>query len=607
MGEITMQDKKAEKSDSRRPRIGSVGKQVFRGAMISFAVSAAVLVLLEQGRAHQAFGLPWGNPDAENIVLRALIINGFQLAMVCVGSMFQGYDVVSTSLRRRLDAVYNGLLTWSYAALVLKYFTGSTAAMLAQLIWVLGLLGVPATLYTLYVWVNIYRNVEQRLEDAEELSVKYYKQLITDPLTGLPNRILFQDQLTLKLADGTRKGPRLAVLFLDLDRFKFVNDTLGHRIGDLLLQAVGKRLQSMRRPAETLYRLGGDEFVIVSEVERKEDAIGRAHDLLRRLEEPFCLEGHDLFITASIGLSWYPDDGADMETLFKNADMAMYRAKEQGRNNLQQFDAGMDVQALERLQLEKDLRKAIEREEFLVYYQPQLDIQTNRIIGAEALVRWQHPERGLVSPGLFIPLAEETNLIVPIGERVMLAACAQTKRWHDAGFPDLRISINLSAHQFNQSTLAAKVREVLEETKIEPSRVDLEITETIMMANVDKAVSTMLELASLGIQISIDDFGTGYSSLSYLKKFPIHTLKIDQSFVRDIPQDPDDAAIATAVIAMAHSLNLNVIAEGVETVDQLEFLRERDCNEYQGYLCSRPLPPDEFEKLLQHEMLRIAN
>ncbi|MGB8954143.1 MAG: EAL domain-containing protein, partial [Tumebacillaceae bacterium] len=268
----------------------------------------------------------------------------------------------------------------------------------------------------------------------------------------------------------------------------------------------------------------------------------------------------------------------------------------------QVFDVRMNDYAFERLQLEKDLRKALEREEFLVYYQPQIHISTGRIIGMEALVRWQHPERGMVSPGQFIPLAEETRLIIPLGEWVLRTACAQNKAWQDAGFPHVRVSVNLSAHQFLEPNLAQMIKQVLDETGLAPKYLDLEITESITMNNIDRAIATMYELANLGIQISIDDFGTGYSSLSYLKKFPIHTLKIDQSFVRDIPNDSDDGAIATAIIAMAHSLNLNVIAEGVETADQLEFLGERGCDEMQGFLISRPVPATDFENLLRHEI-----
>ncbi|KEO84049.1 putative bifunctional diguanylate cyclase/phosphodiesterase [Tumebacillus flagellatus] len=583
-------------------RFGGIVKPLLLGSIASFAIVLLVTFGLERAEDHRWLGLPWVQADPENVALRALIINAIQLGLLCLRLLFRGYDVISKRLRRRYNILYSVLLLLSYLGLVLKYFSGPTAEALAQISGLVGLVGIPATLYGMYLLVIIYRRVENRLEDAEEMSVRYYNQLITDSLTGLPNRILFQDQLTAKLAEVHKKRKRLAVLFLDLDRFKFVNDTLGHRMGDLLLQAVVRRLQGVLQTGETLYRLGGDEFIIVAEFEQKSDGVERANFLLREMEEPFWIEEHELFITTSIGLSWYPDDGEDTETLFKNADMAMYRAKDHGRNNVQQYESVMNVHAVERLQLEKDLRKAIERGEFRVYYQPQIDIETGQMIGMEALVRWQHPERGMVSPGLFIPLAEETNLIVPIGEWVMRTACEQTKRWQDAGYPPIRVSINLSAHQFAQPTLVSKVRAVLEETGIEPQYVDLELTESITMTNVDRAISTMLELSSLGLQISIDDFGTGYSSLSYLKKFPIHTLKIDQSFVRDITKNADDAAIATAVIAMAHSLNLNVIAEGVETEEQLEFLRERRCNEYQGYLCSRPLPAAEFENLLASEL-----
>ena len=542
------------------------------GAIVSFGWIFFVVYLMETGRENQWFGWSWGpKPDGENILLRALIINAVQLSVLFYRVLLRGYDLVSDRQRARLYMIFAFLVGFSWAALLLKYFQGPTIERVNQIVSLSGIIGIPLTIYTFVLLVQLYLKVEDRLKREKELSEQYYEQLITDQLTGLPNRILFQDHLTAALNEARQNKTRLAVLFIDLDRFKYINDTLGHKVGDLLLMQVVERLISCLRDDEALYRLGGDE-------------------------------GHELFISTSIGISWYPEDGEDMETLYKNADMAMYRAKEQGRNNYQVFDVRMNDYAFERLQLEKDLRKALEREEFLVYYQPQIHIPTGRIIGMEALVRWEHPKRGMVSPGQFIPLAEETRLIIPIGEWVLRTACAQNKAWQDAGFPHVRVSVNLSAHQFLEPHLAQMIKQVLDETGLAPEYLDLEITESITMNNIDRAIATMHELASLGIQMSIDDFGTGYSSLSYLKKFPIHTLKIDRSFVRDIPNDSDDGAIATAIIAMAHSLNLNVIAEGVETADQLEFLGERGCDEMQGYLVSRPVPASEFEHLLHCEI-----
>ena len=574
------------------------------GAIVSFGLIFFILSMMEMGRVNHWFGWSWGpKPDGENVVLRALIINAVQLSVLLYRMLFRGYDLVSDRERVRLYVINAFLAGLSWLALLLKYFQGPTIDRISQIVGLIGLIGIPLTIYSFVLMVQLYQKVDDRLRRERKLSEQYYEQLITDQLTGLPNRILFQDHLTQALAEARQYETRLAVLFIDLDRFKYINDTLGHKVGDLLLLQVVERLRSCLRDDEALYRLGGDEFIIVEEhTPDKRQAIDLAENILSLVDKPYMIEGHELFISASIGISWYPEDGEDMETLFKNADMAMYRAKEQGRNNYQVFDVRMNDYAFERLQLEKDLRKALEREEFLVYYQPQIHISTGRIIGMEALVRWQHPQRGMVSPGQFIPLAEETKLIIPIGEWVLRTACAQNKAWQDAGFPHVRVSVNLSAHQFLEPNLAQMVKQVLEETGLAPEFLDLEITESITMNNIDRAIATMHELASLGIQISIDDFGTGYSSLSYLKKFPIHTLKIDQSFVRDIPNDSDDGAIATAIIAMAHSLNLNVIAEGVETADQLEFLGRRGCDEMQGYLVSRPVPAIEFENILNREM-----
>jgi diguanylate cyclase (GGDEF)-like protein/PAS domain S-box-containing protein len=420
-----------------------------------------------------------------------------------------------------------------------------------------------------------------------------------DALSGLPNRLLFNDRLAVAVAQAHRSASRLAVLFLDLDRFKVINDSLGHSLGDRLLQEVGRRLQAAVREGDTVARLGGDEFILLLPgIGRAEDAAKVADKILDTLKFPVRLEDRELFVTASIGISLYPEDGFDVESLIKNADTAMYRAKEQGRDNYQLYTHAMNETAVERLALESSLRKALPGGQLVLHYQPLLDLGSGKVHGVEALLRWNHPERGLVAPSEFLSLAEITSLIVPMGPWTLRTACARAREWQGMGHPTLTVAVNLSARQFQQPDLVSQVKRALDETGLPPSSLDLEITETHAMQNAEATIMTLRELKRLGVRISIDDFGIGYSSLSYLKRLPIDTLKIDQSFVRDITTDPDDAAIATAVIALAHTLKLQVVAEGVETQEQLEFLSARHCDRMQGYLFSRPLAADECGEFL---------
>ncbi len=421
-----------------------------------------------------------------------------------------------------------------------------------------------------------------------------------DALTDLPNRALFTDRLALALAQVRRERRTLAVMFLDLDRFKGVNDTVGHAEGDQLLKSVGEALTGLLREADTLARVGGDEFtILLPGISQVEDAVEVAEKILEALRRPWVLTGHDFHVTTSIGIAIYPSDGEDAESLLRNADTAMYRAKDCGRDNYQLYTAAMNDRIAQRLALENDLQHALEREEFVVYYQPQVSIDTGQIVGSEALLRWQHPERGLVLPGEFIPVAEETGLIVPLGEWVLRTACAQNKTWQEEGRPPIRVAVNLSARQFQQRNLAGRVAQVLKETGLDPHYLQLEITESAAMQDAEFTIAMLQDLREMGVQISIDDFGTGYSSLGYLKRFPIDTVKIDRSFVRDLTVDTNDAAIASTVIVMARNLNLNVIAEGVETEEQLAFLKQQRCDEFQGYLFSRPVPAEAFAEILR--------
>jgi diguanylate cyclase (GGDEF)-like protein/PAS domain S-box-containing protein len=425
-------------------------------------------------------------------------------------------------------------------------------------------------------------------------------QAYHDALTGLPNRLLFRDRITIALARARRSGRGSAVMFLDLDQFKLVNDTLGHTIGDGLLQAVADRLVNCVRAEDTVARMGGDEFtILLQDVGDRRSAGTVAQKVLDSVAQPLNVEKHELFVTTSIGIAMFPEEGADAETLLKNADRAMYRAKEVGRNNFQFVTAEGVDNAAERLSLENSLHHAFERQEFVVHYQPMVELATGHVVGAEALIRWNHPEFGIMPPDEFIPIAEETRLIVPIGEWVLRTACRQMKQWHGAGHDTLRIAVNLSPRQFQQRDLASMIERVLDETGFPSSLLDLEITESTAMQNPELSLSIMRRLKEMGIRISIDDFGTGYSSLNYLKRFPIDTVKIDQDFVRDLSADSSDGAIISAVISMARALRLRVVAEGVETEEQLAFLQREQCAEIQGFLYSQPVPAAEFEATIK--------
>jgi diguanylate cyclase (GGDEF)-like protein/PAS domain S-box-containing protein len=425
-------------------------------------------------------------------------------------------------------------------------------------------------------------------------------QAYHDALTGLPNRMLFQDRLTHTLALARRNGRGLAVLFLDLDQFKLVNDTLGHAAGDRLLQQVAARLRQSVRTSDTVARVGGDEFgLLMPDVKRGSQAARMAEKILATVARPVEIDGQRLYISTSIGISLYPADGGDAEALLTSADIAMYRAKELGRNGFQLCSPAMNARSQARLTLENDLRQGIERQEFRLFYQPQIDLASGRTTGVEALLRWQHPTRGLVSPDAFIAVAEEARLIVPIGEWALRRACEQAVAWIGAGHPRRRLAVNLSAVQFQQRGLPAAIDRILAETGLDPRRLEVEITESAAIQNAALTVEVLATLRGMGVRIALDDFGTGHAALAYLRQFPIDALKVDCSFVADIAVSPQSRAIIKAIISLAHGLGIRVVAEGVETEEQLRFLADAGCDEYQGFLASAPLPPAEIEPLFR--------
>ena len=425
------------------------------------------------------------------------------------------------------------------------------------------------------------------------------QQATRDPLTDLPNRLCFSDRLTRRLAEARRGRQTLAVMFLDLDNFKLVNDSMGHEAGDLLLAGVAARLTTALRRGDTVARMGGDEFtLILADIGSLQNAVSIAQKVMDSLSRPFAIDGQEVFVSASVGVSVYPGDGSDVETLVKNADTAMYRAKESGRNCCQFYNQTSSAAVAARVTIEKDLRKAMERGQLVLHYQPRVSLGTGETTGAEALMRWQHPKLGLLTPVQFIPLAEETGLIVHMSEWLLESACAQGKAWHDAGH-DINIAVNISARHFWQGDLVSAVDKALKKSQLDPEALTIEVTESSLVRGPEKAAGILRELRKTGVRVAIDDFGTGYSSLNCLKKLPVDIVKVDRSFVKDIRPEGQDAEIVRAIVSMAHNLGLKVIAEGVETLGQLEFLRSLDCDEMQGYFVSAALPPDEFEMLLR--------
>jgi diguanylate cyclase (GGDEF)-like protein len=451
---------------------------------------------------------------------------------------------------------------------------------------------------TLHGILEVIRNITDDLSAETQLREhreRLYHLVYHDTLTNLPNRVLMQDRLSRMMMKAKRNNSFVAILFLDLDRFKKINETLGHNIGDKLLLDVARRLENCVRKSDSVARLGGDEFgILLDDLRDVKFVAVVAQKILLALSKPILIEDYELYATSSIGISLYPNDSENEDVLLRCADTALYRAKDAGKNTYQYYTADMNTRAFEFLLLESGLRKALDNDELVVFYQPIINLEDKKLISMEALLRWQHPEKGMISPGDFIPLAEETGLIESIGEWVLRTACAQNKKWQDAGYPPVRVSVNMSARQFNKKNVVEAISEILEETGLNPEHLSIEITESIIMHDVESTITKLNQLHKMGINLSIDDFGTGYSSLSYLKLFPINILKIDRSFVFNITSDSTDAAIATSVILLAHSMNLKVAAEGVETEEQLEMLRRKGCDYIQGFLFSKPVSAEKF-------------
>ncbi len=548
--------------------------------------------------------------EGSSPLARHIARSGVYALAAAVGFGAAGFALWRTRLRRR--GFGSVVLSFGFAANALQQIQQATLGSYWAEFGTMPKLpidsGYADLLIQSVIGLGMIASLLEDEREAAELAAGQVEHLAYhDALTGLPNRPLFMDRLIVALAQAHRANQKLAVLFLDLDRFKDINDSLGHSVGDALLKAAAERIRHCVREGDTVARFGGDEFtLLIPRIDHIEDAAKIAQKIIETLKIPFSVSERELFITTSVGVSLFPSDGLDPETLVRNADTAMYRAKDQGRDNYQLYAPAMNARAAERLALENNLRRALVQDELILHYQPLVAVETHRVAGFEALIRWNHPEQGLLSPAHFISVAEVSGLIVPIGQWVLRTACQQVKTWQKKFDHDLLMSVNLSARQFQQPDLVAIVRSAIEESGIPASTLEVEITESSAMQNAENTIYTLRELKALGVRIAMDDFGTGYSSLNYLKRFPIDTLKLDQTFVREVANDPSDAAIVSSVISMAHNLGLRVVAEGVETQEQLDFLARQRCDIIQGYYFSQPLLPAQLESFLTDRKSKAA-
>ncbi|WPC07102.1 EAL domain-containing protein [Pseudomonas benzenivorans] len=539
--------------------------------LIAVAASAAALWI--------AFRLRWPGPFVRMARLGAAVLMGTAI----VGMHYTGMAAAN----------------FPQGSFCLAAGGGLDSAWLATLVGMATLAVLAIALLTSVLDARMQDRVAKLNQSLAQANLELTQLALHDPLTKLPNRLLLEDRVGQYIEKMAREGGHFALMFMDLDGFKPVNDAYGHHVGDLLLSAVGARLRERLRAQDTLARVGGDEFVLLAELRAPNDAVGLANQLIQLVSQPFRVGEHELRVSTSVGIALYPGDGEDQQSLLLNADAAMYHAKGNGKNGYSFFEASMNANARNQLQLLHDLRMALERGEFCLYYQPKFDALNGRPTGAEALLRWQHPVRGLLLPDEFIELAEKTGLIIAIGDWVLQQACRQMREWYDQGHHDWRVAVNLSALQFCHADLIESVADALAQHELPANCLTLEITETTAMRDADASLRVLEQLAALGVDLSIDDFGTGYSSLLYLKRLPANELKIDRGFVRDLAQDSDDAAIVSAVVALGQALNLRIVAEGVETLQQKSFLTNLGCNVLQGFLLGHPLPPQQFIQALE--------
>jgi diguanylate cyclase len=557
----------------------------------------ATISILEYARQNVIFSLPWGaKPNDDVIISRCTFIGFITIIVAYTNYFFQENVYISRKVKRQIIIIGWYLRTISWAALVFKFFQPVTIWKVEIIMGVFWFISTFISIFAMYLFSTIYKDISVRLENEKKLSEELFKEAITDKLTGLRNWKAFGEELFMALQSCRDKGTGLSVLFLDLDRFKYINDTLGHSTGDVLLERVAERLLALENKQRSVYRLGGDEFTFI--VTNENEDIYLSESIIKSFEKPLNIEDKEIYITTSIGIARYPLAGEDVETLTKNADSAMYMAKEQGKNRFWVYTKNINHVLSEMMSLENDLRKAIKENGFFLNFQPIIDIKENSIRCFEVFIRWNHSTKGIIMPGMFIPLAEETGLIVPIGEWVLRNACLEFNKSIKKEGKNIKLAVNLSARQLQQSNLVCKIQDILKETEFDPKDLELEVTESSVMKNPEESIEKLEKLKELGISIIIDDFGVKYSSLNYLKILPINILKIDKCFIDGILKNKKDVAITKSIIQMAHSLDLIVVAEGVEAKGQYEILKTLECDRIQGYYFSKPVLAENIEKLL---------
>lgn len=562
----------------------------------STLVVLCIVQLLELARTSEFLGLPWGEkPNNEVIMLRAISMSFINMCSIYSYDFLKECESKKVKIRMVATSWYIIIISW--LALVINYFNVDDFVPIENIITIIGMTNISLAMYWLYFFAYIYSTVKIRLENEKKLSREFLRQAVTDNLTGLRNRTAFVKDLHETLETCNMEEQSLSVLFLDLDRFKYVNDTFGHSVGDLVLIRVAEMLRALANKDRIIYRLGGDEFTIIN-MKSKED-IFLSETIIKSFEKPLRIDNKEIYTTASIGIARYPEAGNDVDTLTRNADSAMYMAKEQGKNRFWIYTKSVNHNKLGLLELENDLRKAISEEQFFLNFQPIIDIKQQTVSSFEVLIRWKHPTKGIIPPGVFIPLAEETGLIVPIGEWVLKNACLKYNEWIKPQHKDIKLAVNLSARQIQQNKLVNSLEDILVKTNFEPKNLELEVTESSIMKNLEESIERLRLLRDESISIIVDDFGIEYSSLNYLKLLPINTLKIDKSFVDGILKNRSDRSIIKAMIEIGHSLDITVIAEGVENKEQYEYLKILGCDRIQGYYFSKPVEVDRIPEFFR--------